>query len=157
MAKPSSVAKRYLDGATPARSSRPRSAATPAFVCVKTSTGLGPWCRDKALAISCVLPHPAGAVTAPFSILSRSISGSAIFDPREHALDDRAKLGIAFRQGRPDNFPAEMLHCRHVFEPRSAFCLACLSQAGADKVRTVSAPCSGSSSITPVSALNDRR
>src|SRR5215471_7101529 len=98
------VDRRYARLATPARSSLPRSAATPAFVCVRISTGLAPIYRASVPAISSVFPQPAGEVTVPRSTVKRSMSVTRSRRPPEYAFDDCAEPRIGLGQVGTDDF-----------------------------------------------------
>ncbi len=95
MAQPSMVKTRYALAGTPALASRARNAATPAFVCVSTRTGSVAPNPANASVISWVLPHPAGATTAPRE-MSRRASASGTASPRAN----RFKGGAQARPGQ---------------------------------------------------------
>lgn len=79
--KPSIVEARYAELGMPARFSRVRKAATPAFVWVRMRMGLSCVCAMSVSAINCVFPQPAGAVIDPRSMARRSISGGTCEGP----------------------------------------------------------------------------
>ena len=101
IAHPSSVARRYEARGTWRRSSRPRRAATPALVCVRTRIGFGPLCRVRARAMRWVLPHPAGAETDPRSIASRSISPGVTPSTRQFPEVRPGRVGAARERPGP--------------------------------------------------------
>lgn len=95
MAQLSIVEIRKFCVGTFARAKRASSAALPAFVCVRTSTGFEASRAPRESAISWVLPHPAGAVTVPLGAENKSISG--IVRPPEQFHEPVLELRIAVR------------------------------------------------------------
>src|ERR1700692_1632140 len=82
--------------------------------------------------MSCVLPHPAGAVIAPRFTSRRSISGADILDPAEYASDDGLKAFFTGLKRRTDDFPTAMLHGAHGLKPRRILRCAGLCEMLAD-------------------------
>lgn len=95
MVKPSKVAITYDAFGMFARDILARNAATPALVWVKINAGLGPVCSAKVSAMSCVFPHPAGAVTEPRWNAKILISGG--MNPIPNPVDDRLEAWVRIR------------------------------------------------------------